>query len=351
MTRCVLYLGSLFLVLPFARAEVSSPVTPETDDASRGFEFTLTPRIIAGFIGKIADETSKRYGFDADQTYQTRELFRRHFMAWLSENQDRIQPLMTQYLEQFLADTPPSATEVAEWARKFRPLVNDFTDTLLATSDKMEAYMTDEQLDQLEAERAVVDLLRTRMDNQMQNWIGGGWNPPVDHPSGQHFAKEQAQKQKELEVASEAVRRKVLEEIYHDRPNELQNRLDEIRHQKSADQTPESTTKDPWEEYVRAFIQKYELNEDQANKCHTILRGMQKQRDAYLIREDAHILDIENRLVKAAEGPQRDQLVAEYERYARPLITQYTRLKEKLNKIPTREQRGKARAKEASDKK
>lgn len=332
-------LAGLLLANSLAQAQVSQ--TEDDDDAQESrkeFSFTITPRMIEGMLGKMADGTSDRYGFDEDQKYQTRELFRDRLSNWMADNQDRIQPLMSNYFEEFLSDTPPSPEMVAEWAEQIRPLAQDFKEVVINMSDDMGDYMTEDQLIQKEGEIAAIDTMFTFLDQRLENWENGGWDAVTEHPTGAQFHEAERERHKALMVATDEAREQVIQEIY----NGEGPFGDNVKRIRSA-ASESNRDSDPWAKYVREFIAKYGLTAEQTNQCERILRKYQDSRDNYLRRVDPELLQIEIEMTKTPKGPVRDKLVARYEDLAKPIETKFTVLKEKLNKIPTRAQRTRVR--------
>ena len=88
----------------------------------------------------------------------------------------------------------------------------------------------------------------------------------------------------------------------------------------------------PWEQYVRDFIRRYKLDPSQRATAQSILREMQKRRDAYELsrREDYDATKkIENFVAK------QDRL----NELNRPVIDLFEELKKRLEPIPTNQQR------------
>lgn len=350
MNPALRWLLVALLASPLAYAQDNPPSnTPAEEEEKREFSFTITPRVVEGILGKMADETANRYGFDEDQKYQTREIFRERIAGWLANNQDDIQNLMSGYFEGLLADEAPDARTVGDWASQIRPLAEDFKHVMIDMSDEMGEYMTEDQLVQKEGEIAALETMFTFLDQRLGHWEEGGWDPVIDHPTGTGFEGAERERQKEVAAATEEAREEIINSIYEGRTNPFGEDLKRVR-QKEPTSGKDPVDNDPWSKYVRDFVKKYDLNEAQTNQCDRILRKMQEDRDNYLRRVDPRILEIENRLTETPEGAAKDRLVAEYERLAKPIETKFTLLQQRLTKIPTRAQRLKAQAKQENAK-
>lgn len=351
LNRIWLVLG-LFVAAHGALAQSYSADNADEQDQEKDqkqFSFTITPKMVNGILGKMADETSNRYGFDEDQKYQTREIFRDRLSNWLADNQEGIQKLMSGYVEGLLADEAPSPEYVADLAAGLRPLAEDFKNVMVDMSDEMGDYMTEDQLIQKEGEIAAIETMFTFIDQRLGSWEEGGFDPVIDHPTGAQFQQAERERQQIVATATQEARKETIDMIYEGRDKPFGDNLDRVRRDQNSTQSASAKTaedKDPWSIYVREFVKKYELNDAQSNQCDRILRKLQEDRDTYLRRVDPRIVEIENRLTETPAGPARDQLVAKYEELAKPIETKFTLLKQKLNKIPTRAQRLKARASE-----
>lgn len=101
-----------------------------------------------------------------------------------------------------------------------------------------------------------------------------------------------------------------------------------------------------WEQYVRQFIARYKLAEEQSQKALTILKDCQELAKRYLNRNEAKIEQLEVRLRAARKsrepdaGKQRAAILAQMAKVREPVENIFeTRLKPRLEKLPTRAQR------------
>jgi hypothetical protein len=119
----------------------------------------------------------------------------------------------------------------------------------------------------------------------------------------------------------------------------------------AASQKPESE----WEKYVREFIEKYKLNDEQSQKAHAVLEDCQAQRDRYLRgrAEQLEKLDLQVEELKKSNDKNKSnnltQLADKRKALMAPIDEIFTQqLKPRLERLPTRAQR---RAAEAAAKK
>jgi hypothetical protein len=88
----------------------------------------------------------------------------------------------------------------------------------------------------------------------------------------------------------------------------------------------------PWEQYLRDFIQQYNLDPAQQATAQSILREMQERRTAY---EQSHRFDYE-KAGQIEDGSQREQRLNELNR---PVVRSFDELKMRLMRIPSSAQR------------
>lgn len=105
-----------------------------------------------------------------------------------------------------------------------------------------------------------------------------------------------------------------------------------------------------WARYVRDFIRRYELSDEQAQRAHSILADCQQRAKQLLRRDESKLTQIANALQNARSAGNPEQVKRQTElldEALRPIdeIFENT-LKPKLDKLPTREQRRKAEGRE-----
>ena len=324
-----------------ATAQLSPPPGPGAGERRSGLDSGwVTEKMIRGVINKMADDVARRYGFDEDQRYLTRELLQERIVTWLEEKGPELQPVFTTYMESVLSDEPPTAEHVALWANQAQPLLEEFGAVMEDVGDGMREYMSDEQQLQLEGEMAAFQVGMQFVNRRMETWRSGGFDPESDWPGGRRFHQEERVRAQELQVqmntaSDEAINAVVSGEGRIQRPP------------RDASAAAAQRTSDPWVQYVEGFIKKYELNAEQESNARRHLQSLTEQRDNYLRRVDADIERVETKL-KDAKTPaeEKARLIAEYDTLAKPVERQFGTLKERLEKLPTRAQRQKAREKE-----
>jgi hypothetical protein len=339
-------LGGVLLVL--GGAQLAALGQGASDDPRRAREvpragFWPTPRMIDLGIDRMTEEMAEHYGFDEDQLYQTRLAIKDRVPRWMEENRAEVQTLMNRYFEALLEENPPTPDEVAEWAQRALPLVNDFVDVVGETADEMRTFMTDDQSLMLDGEMAAFRVGVKHLRQRLDTWAAGGYDPETEWHRRPGFDEEQAERERRLQEEADEARlaamglREVAAGVDAETPTAVGD--------STADGAPRSGTDaatDLWEEYVKAFIRRYELNEAQQNAAYRTLRSLTELRDQYLKRRLPAIKKLQERLAAAETDAEREAVRDDYEKLTAPLDRYFEQLRERLDRIPTRAQRAAA---------
>ncbi len=315
MTRLTLWIA---LLIVGATPHVSGAQTTagETERPSEGL--WITERMWDGITKRVANQLADRYGFDEDQRYLTRQVLRERVVPWFESNRAGVQPVVNWYFEMLLNDEPPSVDEVAEWAKQAGPLLEQFRTMLVETGDEMRGFMTEEQQEQMDIELQAAGAMLDIVDRRIGGWARHQYDPVTDWWESPNHDPHGAGPPPDLAVDNgadaaeqpETARRFVLKPGFED----------------------------PWETYVNAFIKRYALSEEQQALARRVLVVVANQRDRYLLLKGPTFDWIERKLAAAKDESETRTLMARYEKLVRPLDTKFQILKEKLHKLPTREQ-------------
>jgi len=103
-----------------------------------------------------------------------------------------------------------------------------------------------------------------------------------------------------------------------------------------------------WERYVRDFIKRYRLDDQQSQKAWLLLLECQRRADALIRRDRQKLVKLIDALLAASEAKdqqQIDRLSREFRRLRKPVADLFSkRLKPGLERLPTRAQRKQAEA-------
>jgi hypothetical protein len=332
---CVLSVGA-------ARAQSGSGLPPPDWETPPRAEqapcdgFWPTETMINRFLDQTAYELAEQYEFDDEQLRLTNEVLHDTFPAWLEENKAEMKTLINQFIEAQLNDEPPSVEDVAIWARRALPLVNEFRGLVFDMTDDMRGYMTEDQIDRLEGETAAFDTGVTLFSNKLYVWADGGYDPETEWlPPGRERRRQERAEERERREAMEQARQQALAQSGAGQPGQATTSPAVVGRPKP---------KDEWEEYTVDFTRRYQLNSEQRQKAMQFLRGAQQQRNAYLTRTAEARNRVKARLEQSQSQDEEAQkaALAEDEALHAPLKRMFEKLKERLDTLPTRDQRREA---------
>jgi hypothetical protein len=298
--------------------------------------------------------------FDEAQAADAQRIFKENVLRFIKQNQREFTKLANDFLEKRLGTEAPTPDEVAEWAQRAQPMLEKTRTFVTKVSEEMREFMNDEQQTKMDASLAAFDVASNFLDKRLSGWSAGHFDAATEWPNNpgvQKYDDEQAHK---LQLAMDAARDEKLgraprqpvepqaEEpvVTVGTPPDAVAPLDPAKPAQLAKNAAKAEPKDEWTLYVEAFVAKYKLDSTQAQQAMVYLNDATGKRDEHLRRKGREMEKLEKSF-KTATTP--DAIKAAEERYQtlmRPLDGIFDRLKEKLDKLPNREQRRKAAADE-----
>jgi hypothetical protein len=272
--------------------------------------FWPTQKMMDRFIDRITGGMADEYQFDDSQLELTRQLFKGRFPEFLNENRAEIQTLLNQYFEALLNDEPPAVEEVAEWAARVQPLMDEFGEVCNEVTEGMREYLNDDQMVMLDAQYVTFQTGMRVAQNKLAVWADGGYDPETEW------------------IHRDSRRRS-------DRERDPAEAAAEEEKEAAAPPPPE----DEWTIYTVEFIERYQLNEEQQQKALTILRHQQEARDRYLRRNADEMARVTQLLSDAETEEEKAASLKAYQRLNAPVNRIFDQLKQRLDTLPTRAQR------------
>lgn len=343
---------AILLVVVTIRVSGSYAQQPEdAEDTARGAAppadgaFWPTQRMLDGFFHRVVEDMARDYAFDEDQRERTLELLREHITDFLNRNRSEIQALMARYFEAALNDEPPRPEEVADWAQRVLPLIQDFRESVDGMAGQMHEFLTDDQIAILEGNRAAFHTGLDFATNRMQVWAAGGYDPQTEWHRSAGAREAERQRRAAIRQEMAAQRQAAIDRV---RQEQGPAPAVEAAAQPSATRAPAPSatqpTGDEWERYVEDFIRRYALNPDQKQQAYRFLRQQQSERDRYLKRREREMQRLLEEWRTASSAEQVARAEADYARFTRPIDELFERLKSRLEQIPTRAQRRQAQS-------
>lgn len=310
--------------------------------------FWPTPKMVDGIVYHVSREIARHYEFDEDQTEQMTAVLRDRFVTWFQQNRRQIQPLVNEFMEAQLASEAPLAENVAKWAGRVVPLLDDFHTVMESATGEMRGFMTEDQQAQLEADMAAYNVARRLALDKVYRWKEGGFDPENEWTAdpGERRRRER-EEQRTAKAAIESERERVKTELGvagHEGGNApvTEAARPEAVHTPAEAGSPKGEMKDEWARYVDEFIKRYDLDQGQQGQAQRALARRQESRADYLRRKAAE-LDRTQRLITSAESPEeKARALDELASLNKPIERIFQQLKDDLDRIPTRKQRSKA---------
>ena len=333
-----------FLLIPwllaaapaFAQRDDEPPPRPPraTEIPTEGF--WPTKLMVDRVLDRIIDEMAVQYEFDDEQVQLTRDVFHERIPAWMSENRAEIQTLMNQFFEAQLDDVPPEIDSVSIWAQRVYPLIEGFEGLMVDVTDDMHDFLTEDQSSLLEANMAAFHTGASLAKNKIGIWADGGFDPESEWiPPGRDREVRERAEREEMRAAMEESRQRALAEegdpVARERLAEAEAR--------AASQPTASQPSDEWTQYTMAFIERYKFNPEQRQKALEYLRAAHDSRTRYLRSRNADLARVTKLLEDAEDEDTRRAALAEYEKLDEPLQRRFQQLKDRLDTLPTRQQR------------
>ncbi|RMF75596.1 MAG: hypothetical protein D6744_13230 [Planctomycetota bacterium] len=328
----------------FAQTAEDQPPRPPRATKIPDAGFWPTKVMIERFLDRIVDEMATVYEFDDEQVELTRAVFQERIPAWLSENRAEIQTLMNEFFEAQLDDEPPDVEQVAIWAQRVYPLIDEFEGVITETTDEMRDFLTEDQIAALEASMAAFHTGASLAKNKIRVWADGGFDPENEWiPPGREREERERAERERMRAEMEAARQEALAE--RGDPIAAQRLAESDAH--DGDEPAESQPADEWTRYTLAFIERYRLNREQRQKAMQYLSVARESRDDYLRARGDELERVTQMLEAAADEPSRRAALEAYEKLNAPIERRFQQLKDRLDTLPTREQRRQAAQRQA----
>ena len=288
-------------------------------------------------IDMLMEMAGDRYLLDDDQAASLQGHIFRVNVDLFSKHADRIIEYATEAIQTRAAGEPFTPEQVARWVELAEPVMNDARHSIRETAKVFGEELDPEQRELMMRDLAAADGRMLDMDRMAQSWKRGEWQPrdwgleedpiqmqgapppagtPPKPPSGRD-----EQPAEEVEPA----------------PGETSGsnpRRDE-RATTPSDPIPD----DEWARYVRAFIRKYHLNNEQQQRAWLIYHDAKGRDDVF---ERRFQRQMDTLRTKAGESKNERAQAALRERTERHQLERkrlFNQLKRRLERLPTRAQR------------
>jgi len=322
---------------------------PAATDRNEGYGVLLSPHALDLLLERAADQMARQWGLDENQVEQAKAILKERVPKFLRENQAELQSLFDQFIEAQAGSEPPTAEFVAEWAKRATPMLGDARKMFGDVTEQMREFMDDDQQVQLDAALAAVDAGMNIQNRRLQGWAAGNYDPATEWHPNPGVQRMDAARAREVRDAMNNARRQALDQAYGGQQQPSADPAAQAADAAGGQPSPAprpakpaAASKDEWTQYVEKFIVDYALTPDQTQKAQMHLSAAQTERDRHLGGKGREMREVQERFKTAKDPVAVKSAEAAYAKLMKPVDNIFERLKQRLEKLPTREQRARA---------
>lgn len=287
----------------------------------------LTQRMLDGMIAQTVGDLAGRYEWDAEQAENIRALLRRRATEFLRRRAPEIQDVALAFMETRLNTEPPSQEFAADWSTRAGELLTELRAEVSAGVEDAGDVLTEEQFARLSADVGALDAGLSLVDGKLRHGAAGGFDPGRDWEQLRPGDSARGVISPNAPVVARA--------------DESHEKVEPIGKTSMA---IASQPADEWAAYTERFIRRYQLDDAQSQRARTLLQVAQSQRDARQTSHREALAQARRRVAEARTDEERSAAREALEKQLAPFERMFTRLREKLDSLPTRAQRTAAAA-------
>jgi hypothetical protein len=400
--------GSSFLrglALAVVLSGLAWPASAQSDDDERGAGYDAIIDSIDLLVDNYATRLARKYDLTEEQNAYTKSLLRERSYEFLDKHEPELRSLVNRLFEVRMGGemTPE---ELVEWGQRTRPVYeeakrlvvdgnNEWREILTPEQKKIHdedlklMYQsfetTEEQLTQIASGEMTVEQFRSPQRSHRRPTRPRPNRPPPSRreppaleeppppdeppppPPGEPTRLSPVERSRTAEPRSPKPgdRATPSRVTRHEpagkppgrqltRPETAEPGAPERRESRRAEVPGKAGRTEPegaWEKYVREFIERYKLNDEQAQKAHTVLEDCASQRDRYLRGNKEQIEQVEKQIEELKKSKNKNKakslaaLTERRNKLTAPIDQIFEqRLKPRLERLPTRAQRRAAEA-------
>lgn len=314
---------------------------PAADPNRPKLQINIGEDVLINAAGRVVDQWTTIYGLDEDQAYLTRDLVRSRVRSFLAENGGEVNRVVNDYLKAYTADEPPSPEWVADFAARADTLLKKFTPVVDDVATGMREYLDPEQQTILDGQLAAFDGAQQLVETRLENWQNGGFDAQTEWVRGADFKQAEAERVEQM-VRKMRDARDTAMGVPPTAGGAAPGGTGSSAEPSRPDVARTPLTADEWEQYVSAFIAKYQLTPEQTTRARQFLIAAQSERERYNVRSAPTIVRVRKAYENAKTPEQKERVEAQFRKLNAPLERIFTQLKDSLEKLPTRAQRAAA---------
>lgn len=280
-----------------------------------------------------------RYLLDEGQlaTLQTKAL--QMNIELFTKHSDRILEYALEAVETRAAGEPFTPEQVAHWTRLAEPVFVDARKSMNRAAKDFMEELDPEQRELLQLDLDAANKRMSGIEHMAENWKRGGWDPHdwgMEDDPIQNRGREQAATGAEGAANSNAARAAGQGGV---RASETPEAPPREARPKPSKPKLEPTADDAWARYVKAFILKYALDNEQQQRAWIFYRHAKERDGIFAKRYDRNMKRLGGKTGTVDSESSRAALKKESERRVRESDRIFGQLKQRLERLPTRAQR------------
>ncbi|MGD8452764.1 MAG: hypothetical protein PVJ57_13170 [Phycisphaerae bacterium] len=279
---------------------------------------------------------SDRYLLDERQEDVLRNTMVREATRMFMRHSGRIAQYAGEAIRTRAAGEPFTPDQVARWVKLAEPVMEDMRSRSAELSTELMAELDPDQQLLLEADMAAFTRRLDGMQEMAQHWANGEWTPEdwglEDDPI------QLGQLQQPPDTVVEGTEQAPANTDFG-RPPPRVVEPPRQRPEQVAGDDEAAGDNDPWAQYVRRFIARYRLNNDQRSRAWKIYRDARTRGDHYRRRFGEQIDAARRRLSVSDDEAARARLRNIETQMQASLDRLFEQLRRRLERIPTRAQR------------
>lgn len=285
-----------------------------------------SPKLLNLMLVRWAEETCEEYDLDDDQRAKVRETMVKRFEGFLTDNRSQIQPLANEFLEMRMTLEPPSKERVQDWADRALPLFEKTRDQIRESNDEFRKVLRPMQRAKFEIDALQMGAGMAIAEQKLKEWKGGEFDKaifwePLPAERGERREERRSRSEPRHPSGGQA-----------DASEPAETPVDQI-----------VAELDRWEKYVVDFVQMFNLNEGQRTTALSCLSELKERALAHRDRHRQDIARLEYRIEHntASDAP-LDELKKQLNELYGPIDDMFKELQNRLDKVPTAQQRAAA---------
>jgi len=297
-------------------------------------------------IDVFMEMVGDRYLLDEGQLATMQQRIFEVNIGLFSRHSDRILEYATEAIQTRAAGEPFTPEQVGRWVELAEPVMLDARSTMKTEAESFAEELDPEQLELFEQDLKAGDRRMDDLQVLSVKWKRGEWSPrdwgmendPIQMQGSP--AASTGTGAPGAERGSAAAGRGVGGVNKGDRADELPPELPETmpRNEPEGVDKAEPQADDAWARYVKSFIQKYKLNDQQQQRCWLLYKDAKTRDDVFDRRFERRAASLRSRAGGADNERVQARLSEQVEEHNRGRDRLFSQLKRRLDRLPTRAQ-------------